>query len=229
MAYCENCGALIKESAKFCPDCGSPQRNTEVEEPKKFCENCGAKLEYSDRFCPECGTSCCVLDEHEDNTIDKSGIDVHTALSVDDENSTPSMDINRVCLLLLFGCIILWFTAPFVAINILTLGDQPTALQLIKGDFLYLGELTETVAFWAAIISAVGLIICIIFAFKSAYRTVRTVAIVTELPLVLEMIEMLNWADDAQELFEALGFGFWSILILLFVVICVSGNKKANS
>lgn len=45
---CINCGAKIKKSAKFCPECGAKQGIS--------CPNCGADLKKSAKFCPECGT-----------------------------------------------------------------------------------------------------------------------------------------------------------------------------
>jgi len=45
---CINCGALIKKSAKFCPECGTKQGLS--------CPNCGANVKKTSKFCPECGT-----------------------------------------------------------------------------------------------------------------------------------------------------------------------------
>ncbi len=45
---CTECGAGIKEGAKFCPECGSKQMT------EKTC-SCGAKLHTNAKFCPECG------------------------------------------------------------------------------------------------------------------------------------------------------------------------------
>ena len=48
LVECDNCGAKIKEGAKFCPECGANQGLT--------CSNCGAELNKNAKFCPECGT-----------------------------------------------------------------------------------------------------------------------------------------------------------------------------
>ena len=41
--YCENCGASLRENAKFCDQCG---RSVGAEaETKKYCSNCHAELE----------------------------------------------------------------------------------------------------------------------------------------------------------------------------------------
>lgn len=48
--FCSNCGAEMKKTAKFCPECGTKQEAANV------CPNCGAELPKSAKFCPECGT-----------------------------------------------------------------------------------------------------------------------------------------------------------------------------
>lgn len=72
---CLNCGAKIKKTAKFCPECGTKQTHTcpecgaEVKSKAKFCSECGAKLKAKnekvcecgaklgekEKFCPSCG------------------------------------------------------------------------------------------------------------------------------------------------------------------------------
>ncbi len=69
---CPNCGANVKEDAKFCPECGKPTKavcpkcGSAVKEGSKFCpecgqslqpvcSKCGAKLNTGAKFCPECG------------------------------------------------------------------------------------------------------------------------------------------------------------------------------
>lgn len=44
---CSNCGASIKKTAKFCPECGMKQGLS--------CPNCGATVKKTAKFCPECG------------------------------------------------------------------------------------------------------------------------------------------------------------------------------
>ena len=44
---CPNCGNILKENAKFCPECG-----TKV---VKSCSSCGAPLEDGAKFCSQCG------------------------------------------------------------------------------------------------------------------------------------------------------------------------------
>lgn len=54
---CQNCGALLPVSKKFCPECGTP--NVSSEPPQEdiiSCKNCGTVLEKGRKFCSECGT-----------------------------------------------------------------------------------------------------------------------------------------------------------------------------
>lgn len=47
--YCKNCGTVISDTAKFCPECG-----TKIERELK-CANCGTLLAENAKFCMECG------------------------------------------------------------------------------------------------------------------------------------------------------------------------------
>lgn len=72
---CDKCGAQMKETAKFCPECGQkqgltcPKCGADVSKKAKFCPECGenlkqekkckkcnAVLKKNAKFCPECGT-----------------------------------------------------------------------------------------------------------------------------------------------------------------------------
>lgn len=54
---CANCGKILKDSAKFCGNCGTKVEHSvqnEVTEPK--CAVCGNVLAGDSVFCPQCGT-----------------------------------------------------------------------------------------------------------------------------------------------------------------------------
>ena len=51
VAYCAECGSVLRPNAKFCSACGKP---VVVEPPK--CPNCGEILSEEDKFCFNCGT-----------------------------------------------------------------------------------------------------------------------------------------------------------------------------
>lgn len=47
--FCVECGSRISATAKFCPECGTPQK-------RDTCPGCGLKIQDGMKFCPECGT-----------------------------------------------------------------------------------------------------------------------------------------------------------------------------
>lgn len=47
---CHSCNSKMKHDAKFCPNCGTPQKMS------NFCNNCGNKYDGNENFCSECGT-----------------------------------------------------------------------------------------------------------------------------------------------------------------------------
>ena len=48
---CPDCNAELKQSAKFCPECG----HKFVSAAKKQCIYCNAEINAKAKFCPECG------------------------------------------------------------------------------------------------------------------------------------------------------------------------------
>lgn len=49
-ATCPKCEAPLAVNAKFCPECGTQLKDTDV------CGKCGGKLTPGAKFCPDCGT-----------------------------------------------------------------------------------------------------------------------------------------------------------------------------
>ena len=49
MFYCSSCGASVKSTYTFCPNCSAPLRPT--------CTQCGRGLERGWKHCPNCGTA----------------------------------------------------------------------------------------------------------------------------------------------------------------------------
>ena len=49
MKKCSFCGADIKDTAKFCDECGKPKST------KKICPKCNAENDDDAKFCSECG------------------------------------------------------------------------------------------------------------------------------------------------------------------------------
>lgn len=63
--YCKKCGKELKESNKFCNNCGtkvtpSNENNIEKDHEKSkvkkiYCRNCGKKIPKDSNTCPQCG------------------------------------------------------------------------------------------------------------------------------------------------------------------------------
>ena len=121
-------------------------------------------------------------------------------------------------LILLIICAVLWFAAPFIAVNLLTFGNQPTALQFITDDIFYLGDLKQSTAFWAAVISLIGIILCYFFLVRQNFKAICVTAILTEIPMSIALYEGLQWEYNGG----VLGMGFWGITILFLIIILVS-------
>ena len=56
---CPVCGAVNREDAKFCSECGARFAEEEVKQeepvPAKVCPKCGMELAGTEKFCPSCG------------------------------------------------------------------------------------------------------------------------------------------------------------------------------
>lgn len=137
-----------------------------------------------------------------------------------------SSNIRIPSIIALVICAILWLVAPFTAINIITLGNQPTALQFITDDITFIGEITETPVFWAAVFSMGGIIVCFFCDIIRKPTVSRIVAAMAEIPMIRVMFNAFRWADgDMEDLFNMLGIGFWGIFLLFLVVILANGKK----
>lgn len=64
MPFCANCGNLLNDNAKFCPNCGTPTKDTTINTEKRThvfdgvihkCPNCGEIINSFVYCCPSCG------------------------------------------------------------------------------------------------------------------------------------------------------------------------------
>ncbi|MBR2289625.1 MAG: SPFH domain-containing protein [Clostridia bacterium] len=51
--FCSECGTVLAEGTKFCPNCG---HKVEEAQAGYTCKQCGRVLKENEKFCPDCGT-----------------------------------------------------------------------------------------------------------------------------------------------------------------------------
>ncbi len=188
------------------------QRYSSTSSQTITCTKCGkATVNYSS-ICRHCGKP------HGAQVVST----LHYTARSQKDSSTNQADVDATSLLLTIICAVLWMVTPFIAINLLTLGEQPTALQFIIDDITYLGELTETSAFWAALGSLIGIISCIICICRGRKGGTRISALLAEIPMVIAFMDMISLIDDVDMFFGIFGLGFWGIAILFAVLACIS-------
>ena len=193
----------------------------------KYCDQCGTQLNDEDKFCFSCGTWLSVEDLP-GSFLKKDDKEVDNMVSSDNQSNNKQNPprINIWCLALIAVCAFVWFKGPFVAVNLLTMGDQPTAYQIVTDDVLVIGDLEETSVYWAAVGTIIGLIICCVTALCKGNKVVRIVALVSEVPLLIVFLDYISAIDDIEELFDVYGFGFWGLLILLAIIAYVGGQQR---
>lgn len=126
-----------------------------------------------------------------------------------------------ICLVSIMLCAILWCVAPFLAVDISTAGSRPSALKLVIGSVSQIGAFIAIPAFWAAVLSAIGLIICFICIIRDKAEAAYNAAVVTD--GILAIAAMLA-ADRIQT--GSIGFGCAGIFTLLLVVIIARRKWK---
>lgn len=52
---CPFCGEIVKQTAKFCPNCGKPLNETQSASEQEVCPRCKKPRNGNDRFCDKCG------------------------------------------------------------------------------------------------------------------------------------------------------------------------------
>lgn len=188
-----------------------------------FCSKCGDKINTGERFCGSCGEAVNVQPVNQ--SMPTAVYQQEPAPADQQTSARGALSFKVLSLIALIICAILWFTAPFIAVNILTLGDQPSALQFITDQIAYIGDLTESPSFWAAVLSIVGIVLCFFCTIGNKKTATRIIAILTEIPLAIVLFRTISWVDDIKEFAAVIGLGFWWIFALLFMVIIANGKN----
>lgn len=226
---CHKCNASISDDSKFCTKCGSKLTSgTEANSGTAFkmagdlsFEGPAVKTVVSAPQkinIPEVPQQPGKVEQIEESPTHEEKKEAHSETTV-----------NYVALGLTIICIILWLVGPFMTVNLFTWGDQPTALELMQDEVLYLGDLSESTAFQVALASIIGIAICFICVLAKSKNVTRIAAVCTLLPLMKGFIDVAQWVDDAEEFMEFFGIGYWGIAVCLVVLLFLGGQAQKNS
>jgi hypothetical protein len=129
------------------------------------------------------------------------------------------MRFKNLCRIVILLCAVLWFFAPFMTVNSDTIGHQASAFMLFFYALLSnIAAAAGIPAFWAALISAIGIVVCY-FTIGKKNATARIAAIVTDVSLAIIFIIMLYQAGrDISGVTDVVGFGYIGIFVLLLLV-----------
>ena len=134
-----------------------------------------------------------------------------------------------ICLIAIILSAVLWLFAPFMAINLATLDEQPAALQYVLGNVFVIGNLYRSPTFISAVTALISIIICFICILSSKMTLARIIAAIPLFPMLYAIYYFVEWFEEYDIIFHAFGFGYWFILILLLVILFFGGNNKTQS
>lgn len=147
------------------------------------------------------------------------------------ETSNNSLRItpNIISLSLTIVALLLWFFAPFMAINILTLENQPTALELLRDDVTYIGDLVKTDTYKIAIAAIIGICICMLGIILKSKIGTRIVAGLTLLPLLKGFLNAIQITDNFEDFCMFFGISYWGICVILIIVLILGGKSQKEN
>ncbi len=187
-----------------------------------FCTKCGNEIENGSSFCIHCGQPV----DYGTTAPTPQNAQVYVSPQVN-APVTIEQQFKPATLICIIICLVLCFAAPFIAINILTLGHQPSAFQLVTKDVTVIGDLEGTLPYWTAMIVLVSMIICFFCTIFKKNTATRVFAVISLLPLVASLLEIFSMVrGDIEDAFKYTGIGFWGIFILVIVIIASSGNRQ---
>lgn len=230
---CHKCNASIPDDSKFCTKCGSKLiSGAETSNGPAFKMagdldlSCARPAEKAVVSAPQKKEIATPEVPQQTSAVER----IEEAPVHEEKKETQAQStVNYVALGLTIVCIILWLVGPFMTVNLFTWGDQPTALELMQDEVLYLGDLSDSTAFQVALASIIGIAICFICVLAKSKNVTRIAAACTLFPLLKGFIDVAQWVDDAEEFMEFFGIGFWGIAVCLIVLLFLGGQAQKHS
>ena len=224
---CQKCNATIPDKAVFCPECGNRVEAPVVQIPEPEDRTVRVRRAKPETVVP-------ADDQDRTTQVRRSKPQPEYQDPVEDvwkedpvfTKEKPGYMINFISLVLLVVCIALWVLLPFMAVNIETLGAQPTALALLLDDVSYTGRLADSLAFWMALVAIAGSVLCLACVVLKSRVVTRILAALTAGAFVVSIVSVAKWAVDIREFFEFFGIAFWGILVALLAVAVLGGSLR---
>lgn len=185
-----------------------------------YCTKCGTQLSDEHKFCRACGAQIGAP-----STTDTEP----TFAPIYRRPTRSGASFRPVSLVFIILCAVLWLVGPFAAVNLITFENQPTGLEFLTGDVPAVGDLTDSIAFWASIVTLISVIVCLIGTLTKNRVLTLVFSILAAALLLLTFFDVIDWLKDLfgdlDRLFQVLDIGFWGLLVSWTVVIIDSSRK----
>lgn len=193
-----------------------------------YCASCGREIENSARYCPYCGTKVEPqagnpnrISEAEKNQPVKElpcTKPERSALerAAEGQNGV-SENRRRMRMVVYVASILLWLFAPYMAVDLFTFYQQPTAFQIVTNQVAYLGSLFESLAFWASAACLMTFIFGLPRVSDKNHTAAHIFSILAELLMGIALLQNIFWSLQGLEGY--LGVGYWGQAILFLLII----------
>lgn len=136
---------------------------------------------------------------------------------------------NSFAFIIILVAMALWAFAPFVAVNIITMGDPPSAYDLITGNFVHIGSISgssASLACMGSIIALAGALVFQLVDFGAVRKFFAVIGIASMIPNLMEYLEAFG-DSFFEDFFDIYGIGYVGILII-FVMLLFMKNAKST-
>lgn len=188
-----------------------------------YCAKCGRQMENTAQYCPYCGAKV-------DPAAAKSG-PLETGNRPDyvrprgdaGQNSPEEADNAgnkircRIRTAAIAVSMILWFAAPYIAVDLFTFYQQPTAFQIITNRVPHWAPLLESMAFWASAACLLTYVFGLAGIAGRKHKAVHGFAVIAEILMGIALIQNVIWTMEGVA--GSLGMGYWGQLVLFLIII----------